>query len=248
MINFHILTLFPEIINAYKSESILKRAAEAGLISINAYNIRDHSENRHMKTDDYPYGGGDGMIMTPQPVFSAYENIRKNIAGNVTGIYMSPKGRLLSNDIIRGYSDHENIIILCGRYEGVDQRIIDALIDDEISIGDYVLTGGELPALVFADAVSRFVKGVLSTEEAIKNESHYGGLLEYPQYTRPYEYKGMKVPDILLSGHEANVKRWRKLMSIRLTRMKRPDIDISGFVTEDELRDSENIDNLFTQK
>jgi tRNA (guanine37-N1)-methyltransferase len=248
MINFHIMTLFPEIIDAYKNESILKRAAEANLISISSYNIRDFSEDKHKKVDDYPYSGGGGMIMTPQPIFSAYEHIKKVINEKSKCIYMSPQGRILNNDIIKEYSMNKNTIILCGHYEGIDQRVIDALVDDEISIGDYVLTGGELPALVFTDAVSRSVEGVLSTRSAFTEESHYNGLLEYPQYTRPYDYKGMKVPEILLCGHEANINKWKRLMSIRNTREKRPDIDISRFVSIEEIKESENIDNLFTHK
>jgi len=246
MNSFNILTLFPDIINAYKSESIIKKAIESEIIEINAYNIRDFSTDKHKKVDDYPYSGGGGMIMTPQPVFSAFEHVRANLKGNVVSIYMSPQGRLLNNDIVREYSKVENIIILCGRYEGVDQRIIDTLIDDEISIGDYVLTGGELPALVFTDATARFINGVLSTEDAVKNESHYDKLLEYPQYTRPYEFNGMRVPDILLSGHEANIKKWKRLMSIRITRKKRPDIDLGGLVTDKEIWESENVEDLFT--
>lgn len=248
MIRFHILTLFPEVIDAYTSSSIICRAAEAGLIEVKAYNIRDFSQNKHKKVDDYPYSGGGGMIMTPQPIFSAFEHIKDNISGDHKRVYMSPKGRRLNNSIITEYSNSDDIIILCGRYEGVDQRVIDNLIDDEISIGDYVLTGGELPALVFTDALTRFQEGVLSSDEAYRNESHYSGLLEYPQYTRPYDFKGMKVPDVLLSGNEANINKWKRLMSIKITRERRPDIDISGIVTKEEVLWSENIDILFTPK
>ena len=185
MINFKILTLFPDIINAYMNESIIKNAIVSERISIDVCNIRDFSEDKHKKVDDYPYSGGGGMVMTPQPIFSTFEHITENIGGAYKSIYMSPKGRLLTNDIIEEYTRYKNIVILCGHYEGVDQRVIDSLIDDEISIGDYVLTGGELPALVFTDAVSRFVDGVLSSGKSFKDESHYNGLLEYPQYTRP---------------------------------------------------------------
>ncbi len=248
MIKFYILTLFPDIIEAYKSESIINKATDSGLIEINSINIRDFSLNKRKKVDDYPYSGGGGMVMTPQPIFSAFEHVQKQINGNLSRIYMSPKGRLLNNEIVNEYSKAENVIILCGHYEGVDQRVIDNLIDDEISIGNYVLTGGELPALVFADAVTRFQDGVLSTQDAVENESHYSRLLEYPQYTRPYDFRGIKVPEILLSGHEENIKKWKRLMSIKITRENRPDIDISDIVSEDEIVESENIDILFTPK
>ena len=186
--------------------------------------------------------------MTPQPIFSAFEHIQNTLTGSIKRVYMSPKGRLFNNSIIHEYSNAKYIIILCGHYEGVDQRVIDDLIDDEISIGDYVLTGGELPALVFTDALTRFQEGVLASGEAVRNESHYAKLLEYPQYTRPYDFKGMKVPDILLSGHEANINKWKRLMSIKITRKHRPDIDISDIVTKEEVSQSENIDILITPK
>jgi tRNA (guanine37-N1)-methyltransferase len=242
------MTLFPEIIEAYKSESIIKRASEANLISVSSYNIRDFSLDKHKKVDDYPYSGGGGMVMTPQPIFSAFEYIRNKITGPFRCVYMSPQGRILNNTLISEYSKYENTVILCGHYEGIDQRVIDTIVDDEISIGDYVLTGGELPALVFTDAVSRFVEGVLSNQASFKEESHYNGLLEYPQYTRPYDFNGMRVPDILLCGHEANINKWKRLMSIRMTMEKRPDIDIRRYAGAEEIKESENIDNWFTHK
>ncbi len=215
-----ILTLFPEMFGALK-ESIIGRAKEAGKIEINVHNIRDYSQNKHKKCDDYPFGGGAGMVMTPQPIASAIEAIDKD--HKARRIFMSPKGEVFTQSKVSNLISYEHIILLCGHYEGVDQRVIDLYIDEEISIGDYVLTGGELPAMVVTDCLCRYVDGVISGE-SLSEESFTDGLLEYPQYTRPQEFNGKKVPDVLLSGNHAEVKKWRKSESEKITLKKRPDL------------------------
>ncbi|HOQ01219.1 MAG TPA: tRNA (guanosine(37)-N1)-methyltransferase TrmD [Acetivibrio clariflavus] len=221
---FDVLTLFPEVINAVLKESIIGRAQEKGIIEINAVNIRDFSKNKHKKADDYPYGGGGGMIMTAQPIYDAYLSIVKDLDYKPKVIYLSPQGRVLTQEVVKELSGEKHLVLLCGHYEGIDERIIEEIVDEEVSIGDYVLTGGELPAMVLIDSVSRLIPGVLSTEESYSNESHYNGLLEYPQYTRPVDFNGRKVPDILLSGHHANITRWRRKEAIKRTYLKRPDL------------------------
>lgn len=221
---FDVLTLFPESINQFLNESIIGRAREKGLISINTYNIRDFSKDKHRKVDDYPYGGGAGMVMTPQPVFDAWEYVINQSDKKPRTIYMSPQGSILTQKMAERLKNEEHLIILCGHYEGVDERILEGIVDEEISIGDYVLTGGELPAMVLIDSVSRLVEGVLSSEDSYANESHYNGLLEFPQYTRPPEFKEMKVPDILTSGHHVNIEKWRFLQMLERTKKKRPDM------------------------
>jgi len=206
------------------SDSIIGNAREKGIIEINAINIRDFSTNKHRKVDDYPYGGGSGMVMTPQPIYDAFMSIVNSVGYKPRTIYMSPQGRIFNQKIAREIKEYKHVVLLCGHYEGIDERIIEEIVDEEISIGDYVLTGGELPAMVVIDCVSRLVPGVLSSEESYTEESHYNGLLEYPQYTRPYEFMGRKVPDILLSGHHANIEKWRKEQSIERTIRKRPDL------------------------
>jgi len=230
---FDILTLFPEVIDAVLKESIIGRAQEKGILEINSVNIRDFSNNKHKKTDDYPYGGGGGMIMTVQPIYDAYLSIVKDLEYKPKVIYLSPQGRVLSQEIVKELSREKHLVLLCGHYEGIDERIIEEIVDEEISIGDYVLTGGELPAMVLIDSVSRLIPGVLSNEESYSNESHYNGLLEYPQYTRPVEFNGRRVPDILLSGHHANITRWRRKESIKRTYLKRPDL-FSSFKPSEE--------------
>jgi len=224
MMRFDVLTLFPEVINAVLKESIIGRAQEKGIIEINAVNIRDFSKNKHKKADDYPYGGGGGMIMTAQPIYDAYLSIVKDLDYKPKVIYLSPQGRVLTQEVVKELSGEKHLVLLCGHYEGIDERIIEEIVDEEVSIGDYVLTGGELPAMVLIDSVSRLIPGVLSTEESYSNESHYNGLLEYPQYTRPVDFNGRKVPDILLSGHHANITRWRRKEAIKRTYLKRPDL------------------------
>jgi tRNA (guanine37-N1)-methyltransferase len=215
-----ILTLFPEMFSAV-NESILGRAQRDGKIQINVVNIRDFTEDRHLKCDDYPFGGGAGMVMTPQPIGSAIESLDKE--HKARRIYMSPKGETLKQQKVFSLLEYEHIILLCGHYEGIDQRAIDLFIDEEISIGDYVLTGGELPAMVLTDCLSRYVDGVISTSSLV-DESFSDNLLEYPQYTRPKEYRGLSVPDVLLSGDHAKVDKWRREQAIEITKKFRPDL------------------------
>ncbi len=222
---FHIMTLFPEIFNSYMNESIMKRAVEKGIIEICIYNIRDFSNNKHKKVDDYPFGGGAGMVMTPQPIYDTYKHIvdTYNIE-KPRVIYLTPKGNTYNQTIATNMSKLDDVILLCGHYEGIDQRIIDLIVTDEISIGDYVLTGGELPALILIDSISRLIPGVLGQEESFEDESFSNDLLEYPHYTRPREFMGLKVPDVLLSGNHKNIDKWRNDESIRITKERRPDL------------------------
>ncbi len=219
-----ILTLFPEMVDNILSESIIGRARANNKIEINCINIRDFSKDKHRRVDDYPYGGGMGMVMQPQPIYDAYKSITENCETKPTVIYMSPQGRVFNQTIAKELVSYEHIILLCGHYEGVDERIIEEIVDFELSIGDYVLTGGELPAAVVADCVARLVPGVLSDDMSFIDESHYNNLLEYPQYTRPPEFMGRKVPEVLLSGHHKNIEAWRKEQSIKRTKTKRPDL------------------------
>jgi len=216
-----ILTLFPEMFEPLKT-SLIGRATEKSALKINLHNIRDFSKNKHKKCDDYPFGGGPGMLMTPQPIFDAIESI--DGYEDAYKIYMSPKGNVFNQSVVPVLASHEHIIILCGHYEGVDQRVIDKLIDEEISIGDYVLTGGELPAMVIIDAVARFLPNVLHSVESTQDESFMGDRLEYPQYTRPADFRGMKVPNVLLSGNHAEVDKWRNVESEKITKERRPDL------------------------
>ena len=215
-----ILTLFPEMFSALQ-ESILGRAQKQGKIEINIVNIRDYTSDKHLKCDDYPFGGGAGMVMMPQPIGSAIESIDPN--HDAWRIYMSPKGGVLKQQKVFELIEREWLILLCGHYEGVDQRVIDLFIDEEVSIGDYVLTGGELPAMVLTDCVSRYVDGVISTGSLV-DESFSDNLLEYPQYTRPQEYKGLCVPEVLRSGDHAKVDAWRREQALEITKKCRPDL------------------------
>ncbi len=215
-----ILTLFPEMFTPL-SESIIGRAIKDGKIEINVHDIRDYTTDKHKKCDDYPFGGGAGMVMTPQPIASAIEAIDPGHKAH--RIFTSPKGETFKQSKVKSLIDSGHIIILCGHYEGVDQRIIDYYIDEEISIGDYVLTGGELPAMVITDCLARYVDGVIS-EGSLSEESFQGGLLEYPQYTRPQDFKGMKIPEVLVSGNHGEVDKWRKAQALEITRKKRPDL------------------------
>ncbi len=219
-----ILTLFPEMVEGVLAESIIGRAQKNGIISIRCTNIRDFSTDKHRRVDDYPYGGGSGMVMQPEPIYNAYRSICGEAGKKPFVVYMSPQGKVLSQQLAKDLSQKRHILILCGHYEGVDERIIEEIVDMEVSIGDYVLTGGEIPAIVLCDAVCRLVPGVLSSEEAFSEESHYNGLLEYPQYTRPPEFMGRTVPEVLLSGHHANITRWRHEQSLKRTQEKRPDL------------------------
>jgi tRNA (guanine37-N1)-methyltransferase len=224
MIRFDVLTIFPEMFSAVLDESIIGRAQKKGIIKINTVNIRDYSKDKHKKTDDYPYGGGEGMVMMVQPVFDAYSSIKTESDSKPHVIYLTPQGTVLNQDIVSTLSSYRHLILLCGHYEGIDERIIEEIVDEEVSVGDYVLTGGELPAMIVIDAVSRVIPGVLSSDNSYKCESHYNGLIEYPQYTRPYEFNGKKVPDVLLSGNHKNIEKWRKRQSIKRTYVKRPDL------------------------
>lgn len=217
---FDVLTLFPEMFGCL-NQSIIGKASEKNIIDINLINIRDFSEDKHKKVDDTPYGGGAGMVMKPDVVYKAYNSLDNNKKAKV--IYMSPQGKKLDQNKVEELSKEEHLIILCGHYEGIDQRVLDKIVDEEISIGDYVLTGGELPAMVLIDSVSRYVEGVLK-EESIEEESFSNGLLEYPQYTRPEVFEGEKVPEILLSGHHEKIKQWRYEKSLEITKNKRPDL------------------------
>ena len=216
---FDVLTLFPEMFEALKY-SIIGRAIEKDLIKINLINIRDFSKNKHKKVDDTPFGGGAGMVMKPDVVYDAYKSIENK---NAKVIYMSPQGSKLDQAKVEELSKEEHLIILCGHYEGIDQRVIDKIVDEEISIGDYVLTGGEIPAMVLIDAVSRYQEGVLS-KDSIQEETFSNGILEYPQYTRPEIFEGIRVPEVLISGNHQNIDKWRKEEALKITRAKRPDL------------------------
>ena len=216
---FDVLTLFPEMFKSL-DESIIGKAREKGLIEINLINIRDFSKDKHKKVDDTPYGGGAGMVMKPDVVYDAYSSIKDD---NAKVIYLSPQGKVLNQQKIKELSKENHLILLCGHYEGIDQRVLDEIVDEEISIGNYVLTGGELPAMVLIDSVSRYIEGVLS-KDSTKEESFSSNLLEYPQYTRPEEFRGRRVPEVLLSGHHENIKKWREQKSLEITRLKRPDL------------------------
>ena len=219
-----ILTLFPEMCESVLSESIIGRARENGFVEINCVNIRDYTLDKHGRVDDAPYGGGTGMIMQTQPIYDCFQALCENLGKRPKLIYMSPQGKVLDQQKVKELSEEQNIAILCGHYEGVDQRVIDEIVDEEISIGDYVLTGGELPALILADSISRMLPGVLANDDAFQQESHYSHLLEYPQYTRPVEWRGREVPQVLLSGHHANIDKWRRQQSLERTYERRPDM------------------------
>ena len=214
-----ILTLFPESFEPLK-QSIIGRAVEKNIIDINLINIRDFSKDKHKKVDDTPYGGGAGMVIRPDVVYDAYKSVYEP---NAKVIYLSPQGKTLNQNIVQSLSKEEHLILICGHYEGIDQRVIDEISPEEISIGDYVLTGGELPAMVLIDSVSRYIQGVLK-EESTQEESFTNNLLEYPQYTRPEEFHGKKVPDVLLSGHHENIRKWREQKYLEITKQKRPDL------------------------
>ena len=221
---FHVMTLFPAMLNAIFAESIIGRAISAEAISIKVYNIRDYTKDKHRRVDDTPYGGGCGMVMACQPIIDCHKAICSGLSGSVHTIYMSPQGSLFDQKKAIEMKQYDNLIILCGHYEGVDERAIELIVDEEVSIGNYVLTGGELPAAVVCDAVARLCNGVLPSPECYEEESIHSGLLEYPQYTKPYEFEGKTVPDILLSGHHANIKKWRDEQSLERTKTKRPDL------------------------
>lgn len=218
-----IATLFPEMCESYLSESIVGRARNKGIFTVDCHNIRDYTTDRHRRVDDTPYSERQGMLMQAQPIYDCFKSVTEGRPKPHT-IYMSPQGKQLTQERVKELSTLDSIFILCGHYEGVDQRVIDRIVDEEISIGDYVLTGGELPALVLVDSVVRMLDGVLSRADCYEDESHYNGLLEYPQYTRPEVWEGDEVPKILLSGHHANIEKWRREKSLEITLSKRPDM------------------------
>ena len=219
-----IMTLFPEMCEAVLSESIIGRARERGFVDIHCVNIRDFTADKHNRVDDAPYGGGMGMLMQAQPIYDCYQSLCENAEERPHFVYMSPQGQTLTQEKVKSLAKIPHLVLLCGHYEGVDERILDEIVDEEISIGDYVLTGGELPAMVLADAVCRMLDGVLPNDEAKSLESHYNGLLEYPQYTRPPVWHGVSVPDVLLSGHHENIEKWRHEQSLLRTFLRRPDL------------------------
>lgn len=223
---FDIMTLFPDLVNYVLGESVIGRARKSGAIEVACHNIRDFSEDKHRRVDDTPYGGGKGMLMMAPPIYNCYKNIidsRLDVQKRKV-VYMSPAGRVLNQEIAAELATYDQLIILCGHYEGVDSRIIDEIVDDEISIGNYVLTGGEIPACILVDSVARLVDGVLAAPECYMDESISSGMLEHPQYTRPYEFHGVKVPDVLISGHHEKIDAWRKEKALELTQKKRPDL------------------------
>lgn len=235
---FDVLTLFPEMFEPIK-QSIIGKASEKELIDIQLINIRDFSKDKHKKVDDTPYGGGAGMVMQANVIYDAYTSIKDK---NAKVIYMSPQGKLLNQKKVEELSKQEHLILLCGHYEGVDQRIIDTIVDEEISIGDYVLTGGEIPAMVLIDSVSRYVDGVLN-EDSTSEESFSQGILEYPQYTRPEIFQDRKVPEILLSGHHENINKWRRYQALKNTYLKRPDLLKNVQLSEEDIKNLEKIKN-----
>lgn len=231
---FDVLTLFPEMISNVLLESIIGRAIEKGIIELNCVQIRDFAFNKHKQVDDYPYGGGMGMVMQAEPIFRAYESVTKDLTYKPFTIYMSPQGKVFKQSVAKKLSKHEHIVILCGHYEGVDQRVLDKIVDAEISIGDFVLTGGEIAATAVIDATSRMIEGVLKEEDSYSDESHYNGLLEYPQYTRPAVWDGREVPETLLSGNHKLISEWKREKAIETTFRKR-----RGMLSKIKLTDKE---------
>ena len=236
---FDILTLFPEMFEPMK-HSVIGRAVEKGLLEINLVNIRDCSKDKHKKVDDTVYGGGAGMLMKPDVVYDAFKSVKSEEA---KVIYLSPQGKKLCQSKVEELAKSEHLILLCGHYEGIDQRVIDKIVDEEISIGDYVLTGGEIPAMVLVDSVSRYVSGVITNESTSEESFSSEGLLEYPQYTRPEEFEGMKVPEVLQSGHHENINKWRRKEAIRITYKKRPDLLEKVNLTDEEKKFIKELEN-----
>lgn len=221
---YHILTLFPEMIEQGLNTSILGKAMQNGFVSLQAINIRDYTTDRHKKVDDYPYGGGAGMVMQAQPIYDAWKDVVRQVGYQPRCVYLTPQGRTFNQDMAKEFAKEEDLIFLCGHYEGVDERVLEEIVTDFVSIGDYVLTGGELPSMVMVDAISRMVPGVLTNEESGTGETFEGSLLEYPQYSRPVEWNGKKVPEVLLSGDHKKVQAWRQAQSVYRTLQNRPDL------------------------
>lgn len=232
--NYHVLTLFPEMIMQGLNTSIIGRAIEKGILSLEAVNIRDYAGNRYGKVDDYPYGGGAGMVMQAEPVYAAVKDLEERMGHKPRVIYLTPQGSVFRQEMAVDFAKEEDLVFLCGHYEGIDERVLEEVVTDYVSIGDYVLTGGELPAMVMIDAISRMVPGVLSNGESGTIESFHDNLLEYPQYSRPEVWRDKAVPPVLLSGHHANVEKWRREESIRRTLERRPDLLEDANLTEKE--------------
>lgn len=239
--NYHVLTLFPEMIMQALGTSIIGRALEKESISLEAIDIREYTTNKHKKVDDTPYGGGAGMVMQAQPIYDAYKALEQKIGYRPRVIYLTPQGKVFHQKMAQEFAKEEDLVFLCGHYEGIDERVLDEIVTDYVSIGDYVLTGGELPAMVLIDAISRLVPGVLKNEESAQFESFHDNLLEYPQYSRPEEWMGKKVPSVLLSGHHANIEIWRREQSLQRTYERRPDLLDRAFLSE---KDKKFLDNL----
>lgn len=232
--NYYILTLFPDMVMDGLNTSIIGRAKEKGLLSIEAVNIRDFTENKHNRVDDYPYGGGAGMVMQAQPVYDAYRHVEEKIGRKPRVVYMTPQGKTFNQNMAEEFAKEEELVFLCGHYEGIDERVLEEIVTDYVSIGDYVLTGGELPAMVMIDAISRLLKDVLHNDTSAEFESFHDNLLEYPQYSRPEEWNGKKVPEVLLSGHHANIEKWRREQSIMRTVEWRPDLMENAVLSKKE--------------
>ncbi|MBO5160010.1 MAG: tRNA (guanosine(37)-N1)-methyltransferase TrmD [Lachnospiraceae bacterium] len=245
--NFYILTLFPEMVMQGLNTSIIGRAVKNGLLNIEAINIRDFAQNKHGQVDDYTYGGGAGLLMQAAPIYRAYEHICEKIGKKPRVIYLTPQGDVFNQGYAEEFSKEEDLIFLCGHYEGIDERVLEEIVTDYMSIGDYVLTGGELPSMVMIDAISRLVPGVLNKQASHEIESFHDNLLEYPQYTRPEEWHGKKVPDVLLSGHHVNIEKWRREQSLKRTLERRPDLLENANLTKQDkkylqsLKESDNI-------
>ncbi len=231
-----VMTLFPDMCRAVLDESILGRAQKKGVLDVHCHQIREYTKNRQMQVDDYPYGGGQGLVMYAQPIADCFRAVCEQVGARPHLVYMSPQGAVLTQKRAKELSEMPALCVLCGHYEGVDERVLEALVDEQISIGDYVLTGGELPALALIDCVSRLVPGVLSEETCYTDESHYSGLLEYPQYTRPAEWEGREIPDILLTGHHENIRRWRREQALLRTAKLRPDMLKTASLSEEDRR------------
>ncbi len=231
---FDILTLFPDMFRAVLCESVIGRAEKSGLIELNFTDIRDFTKNKHRKVDDYPYSGGGGMLMSPQPVYDAYMSVAAGLSYKPHTIYMSPQGRVFDQDKAIELSGMGHIVLLCGHYEGIDQRVLDEIVDEELSLGDFVLTGGEIPAMAVVDTVARLIPGVLANNGSFENESHYQGLLEHPQYTRPLIWHDREVPEVLLSGNHALIEKWKHEQSLLATAEKRPDMIEKAWITEED--------------
>lgn len=238
---FHVMTLFPDMISAGLGTSITGRAIENHIFELNIVNIRDYSKDKHKHVDDYPYGGGAGMVMQPGPVYDCYQDIVKDMKKKPRVIYMTPQGKVFSQSIAEELSQEEELIFLCGHYEGIDERVLEEIVTDELSIGDYVLTGGELPAMVMIDSISRLIPGVLNNDDSAEYESFQDGLLEYPQYTRPETFMDKKVPPVLLSGHHGNIEKWRREQSLKRTLLRRPELLKKAELTKDDKKILENL-------